>query len=180
LPISNSNSVGKKVSPEIDIAIDSGKKTRKRSSEKKERKQSPEHEESIERLSNNSFSPVNIDINHSVLEKVEKENVKKEKKRRMSYSGNDNQKLQMNTEKPDDIEEAFDFLSNVQKSNTTVVKRRSSMSSLPTSRDVNYRMSLSPSRRPLRFRSNSVDYKEASLKQKMRSSFYTKRSDIQH
>ena len=98
----------------------------------------------------------------------------------MSYSGKDDQKLLMNTEKTDDVEGAFDFLSyggnpSVEKSNTTVIKRRSSMSSLPTnSRDDNYRMSLSPSRRPLRFRSNSVDYKEISLKQKMRSSFYTK------
>lgn len=172
-------SAGKKVSPEVDIE-DGTNNSRKRSSEKKKNiKQSPEKDESIERLSSNSLSP--IDFHRSQLEKVDQDFTKTEKKRRMSYSGNDRPSTNLNIEKTADADGMFDFLSyggNIQQNEATTQKsnsskRRSSMSSIPTSSRDN-RMSLSPSRRPLRLRATSIDYKETSLKQKMRSSFYLK------
>jgi len=173
-------STSKKVSPEVNIAEGSKKKGSKRSAEKltRDRQKSPEREDSIERLSNNTFSPMDVGSNYQV-ETTDKKNVKK--KRRMSYAGHEISSNKQ-SDKSDTNHGTFVILSDkgendsVQKSNAKGLKRRSSMGSLPSRDDIN-RMSLSPSRRPLRLRGTSVDYKEISLKKKMRSSFYIKNTD---
>lgn len=111
-----------------------------------------------------------MDYKSKLVETIDN-NVKK--KRRMSYAGHE----VSSSKHSDSNQSAFAILSDrgdtdsIQKSKG--MKRRSSMDSLPSRNDAN-RMSLSPSRRPLRLRCTSVDYKETSLKQKMRSSFYIK------
>jgi hypothetical protein len=89
----------------------------------------------------------------------------------MSYSGTDlssSSSSSSSSNNQENIHETNSLILN----NSNQTKRRSSMGSIPSINTNNIRTSLSPSRKPLRLRENVVDYKETSLRQKMRSSFY--------
>ena len=159
--------IRKKVSPDVDEVDSRNRSKNDKSSEKKKKRNPEQHEESIERLSNNSFSPENIFVGKDL-----KFNQDKKEKRRKSFSGT-NSYSDLNSNNQENIFNIHGDDNNtiVKNSNANVNKRRSSMSSLQTSIS-NIRQSLSPSRRPLRLRQHAIDYKEPSLTQKMRSSFY--------